>query len=211
MNKSDSLNELASALSKAQSEITGAKTDSTNPFFKSKYASLESVYHAINVPFSKNGLAVTQTTTWEETMGVAIVTTLMHSSGQWIEGILPIMAVKQDPQGIGSAITYSRRAALKAIAGIYEADDDGESHAQRAKPELHSSPKQQLGSTDAESGISQAVKCPSCRGKMMVSQYSKGDYDYWYCSPCKKTYGKDLKEFVKKKAAPPIHDGDLPF
>lgn len=139
MRKSESLNELAGALAKAQSELRGALKDSVNPFFKSKYADLQSIWDTIRIPFSKNGLAVSQTTDQLENGQIAVVTTLMHSSGQWIEGVLPIMATKVDPQGIGSAISYSRRYALAAIAGVYQTDDDAEAAVERND---HSSPKQ---------------------------------------------------------------------
>lgn len=146
MKKSDQINELAKALSQAQSEIRGAHKDSNNSFFKSKYADLGAVWEAIRGPLSKNGLSVCQTTTWEEMMGTAVVTTLMHTSGQWIEGVLPIMAIKQDPQGIGSAISYSRRYALAAIAGAHQTDDDGEGAHGRGKKEKETEedPQQEL-------------------------------------------------------------------
>jgi len=50
---------------------------------------------------------------------------LMHSSGEWISGELEMNPVKNDPQGIGSAITYARRYTLAGIAGIATEDDDG--------------------------------------------------------------------------------------
>ena len=62
MNHSQSIAALASALAKAQSEISGAVKDSANPFFKSKYADLESVWSACRKPLTSNGLSVVQTT-----------------------------------------------------------------------------------------------------------------------------------------------------
>jgi len=135
--QSTAINELAAALSKAQAKIEGAVKDSTNPFFKSKYADLQSVVDAIRAPFAENNLAVTQTTDFDKECGICIITTLMHSSGQWIRGALPIMAIKQDPQGTGSAISYARRYALAAIAGVYQCDDDSES----AHGRNHQAPK----------------------------------------------------------------------
>jgi hypothetical protein len=124
--KSDSIKELATALSKAQSALHGAKKDSLNPHFKSKFASLESVWDAIREPLTTNGLAVCQTLDSDETIGTCLVTTLMHSSGEWIEGRRALHAAKNDPQGIGSATSYARRYDLMAIVGIAAEDDDGE-------------------------------------------------------------------------------------
>lgn len=123
-NKSENINELAAALSKAQGQIMGAKKDSQNPFFKSNYADLASVWDAIREPLSKNGLAVIQTmeaAVGEETL---LHTTLCHSSGQWIRGYLAIKAKDTSPQAQGSAITYARRYALAAIVGVAQIDDD---------------------------------------------------------------------------------------
>jgi hypothetical protein len=70
---------------------------------------------------------VIQTTGANPTTGLLeLVTTLAHSSGQFVQGRFPIMAAKQDAQGIGSATTYARRFALAAIVGVYQTDDDAE-------------------------------------------------------------------------------------
>lgn len=120
MNKSDSINELAAALSKAQSEIVGAVKDSTNPHFKSGFASLESVMDCVKAPLARHGLAYTQ-------LGHegGLETVLMHSSGQWVSSLTPLLNPKGDMQGLGSAMTYGRRYALSALLGVPQIDDDG--------------------------------------------------------------------------------------
>ena len=125
MKKSDSIKEFAKALAQAQKEMTFAKKDAANPFFKSKYADLAAVVDAIKFPLSNNGLSYSQGTDIDEHGGVIVETLLMHSSGEWIEGRLRMMPVKADPQGIGSCITYARRYGLQAIVGIPADDDDG--------------------------------------------------------------------------------------
>lgn len=128
MNKSESINELATALCKAQAAIKGAVEDSTNPHFKSKYASLQSYLDAAREPLFKNGLAVTQLLSdlnCEAMKMVTIETILMHSSGQWVSSIFSVPVSKQDAQGFGSAITYARRYAFAAVVGIAPIDDDG--------------------------------------------------------------------------------------
>src|SRR5450631_3040335 len=105
MNTSEQINELATALAKAQGEITGALKDSSNPFFKSKYADLASCWDACRNALSKNGLAVTQFPMTGAT-GVCLVTTLLHSSGQWMRAELTVHPKDDTPQAMGSAITY---------------------------------------------------------------------------------------------------------
>ncbi len=135
MNKSEQVDKLAAALCKAQAEMGGAVKDAKNPFFKSSYADLTSVIKAIKEPFANNGLSYSQfPVTSEGGGGVGVVTVLLHSSGQWLESEFYLPLAKKDPQGGGSAITYARRYALQAMAGIPTADDDAEAAMMRGKP-----------------------------------------------------------------------------
>ncbi len=122
--RSESITELAKALCKAQAEIESVKKESSNPFFKSKYADLSSVWAAIREPLTKNGLCLVQNPSSKDNRA-QVATILMHTSGEYIRSVLEMAAVKSDPQGIGSAITYARRYAILAIIGIAPEDDDG--------------------------------------------------------------------------------------
>lgn len=136
MNKSENINELAAALSRAQNEMGGAVKDSKNPFFKSNYADLTSVIKTIKQPFVNNGLSYAQfPVTSSGGNGVGVKTILMHLSGQWIEEEFYLPLAKQDPQAAGSAITYARRYSLAALAGIPSVDDDSEASMMRGKPQ----------------------------------------------------------------------------
>ena len=125
MPQSDSIKELATALSKVQGELTYAKKDSANPFFKSRYADLESVWDACRSLLAKNGLSVIQMPGNYFEGRMWLVTRLCHNSGEWIEQEMSVPVTKADPQGAGSALTYMRRYALAAFVGIVQADDDG--------------------------------------------------------------------------------------
>lgn len=122
--QSTEIKDLATALAKAQAEIKPALKDTDNPFFKSKYADLASVQSACIPHLTKNGLSVVQSITviGENTF---LVTTLLHSSGQWMKSLAPVKPTKNDPQGLGSALTYMRRYSLAALAGVAQEDDDG--------------------------------------------------------------------------------------
>jgi hypothetical protein len=119
--KSENIADLASALCKAQSQIKNATKDSTNPFFKSKYADLTSTWEACREALNTNGLSVIQTLN-----GDNLETTLIHTSGEWISGSCPLIH-RGDMQSLGSAISYSRRYSLAAIVGVTSDDDDAES------------------------------------------------------------------------------------
>lgn len=125
MRMSESIDQLSGALSKAQAEMGKAPKDSANPFFKSKYADLATVVTTATPVLAKHDLAVAQACD-ESERGVTVVTVLMHKSGQWMSSRLNMVPVKNDPQGIGSAITYARRYAYMGIIGLVaDEDDDG--------------------------------------------------------------------------------------
>ena len=117
---------ISKALIGAWDKMKVAKKQNDNPFFKSKYADFGSVVDACKSALVSNDLVVTQPTAIINGQ-TALVTTLLHSSGQWVRGVYPVNPIKNDPQAIGSAITYARRYALASIVGLVaEEDDDGE-------------------------------------------------------------------------------------
>lgn len=124
--QSDQINDLALALSKAQGEMRPAKKDADNPFFKSKYADIASVWEACREALSKNELAVVQQPMITNGRGNILVTTLVHKSGQWMRSYTPVLQKDDTAQAFGSGITYARRYSLSAMLGIApEEDDDG--------------------------------------------------------------------------------------
>ena len=133
MRTSDNLNELAPALAKAQGQMESAKKDSTNPHFRSKYADLAAVVEAIKKPLADNGLSYLQGFGWDEHGALIVRTRLLHASGQWVESELRVRPVKDDPQGVGSAVSYGRRYALQSLVGLTADDDDGNDRAGRRR------------------------------------------------------------------------------
>lgn len=132
MEMSTDIKDLAAALAKAQGEMGGAVKDSANPFFKSKYADLSSVMDACRGPLAKHGLSVVQSPS-SDGARVSVETLLLHTSGQWIRGVASASAKDDQPQSIGSAITYLRRYALQSFAGVAPEDDDAEAATNRSK------------------------------------------------------------------------------
>lgn len=128
MKHSEQIDQLAIALHAAQQKIKPAKKSANNPFLNSNYANLQDVWDACHEALTANDLAVAQTTDCDDKNMLIVETTLMHKSGQWIQGRTAMNPVKIDPQGFGSAITYGRRYGLAAIVGICpEEDDDAQS------------------------------------------------------------------------------------
>jgi hypothetical protein len=130
MAMSEQVNELAAALAKAQAVMPGAKKDQINPHFKSRFADLASVWDACRAPLAENGLSVVQALEPAPEGALMLVSTLLHTSGQWINSTVLMPLAKPDPQGYGSAITYARRYALAALVGVAPEDDDGNAASQ---------------------------------------------------------------------------------
>lgn len=130
---SPSVGEIAKALSSVQSELEVVK-GSTNPHFRSKYADLAAVVEAALGGLNKAGIAVLQPTAIGPEGQPYVVTTLVHTSGEWIRGWYPIVAKDQsDPQKLGAGFTYARRYSLLAmICAAPEDDDDGNTAAAKA-------------------------------------------------------------------------------
>jgi hypothetical protein len=125
MQKSESIKEIATALSAAQGEVENATKGSVNPHFKSRYADLAEIINTVRPVFSKHGLSIVQSPSYEGGMA-SVETMVMHKSGEWISDKASCAITKNDAQGVGSAITYLRRYSMAAFACIAQEDDDGQ-------------------------------------------------------------------------------------
>ena len=124
MNRSESIGEIAKALAACQGQMKAAVKDSSNPFFKSKYADLATVIEAAREPMSKNGLAISQIPDTLDDGTIVLESILMHESGQWISGKYRMKAMDEKPQTLGALVTYARRYAFQAMIGLPAEDDD---------------------------------------------------------------------------------------
>jgi hypothetical protein len=121
----NSMKNIASALVKAQKAFGPALKTSTNPHFRSKYADLSACVEAVIDALNNNGIFLLQKN-YDCADGIMCETVFVHESGEMLEcGIVHFPAVKKDPQGYASALTYARRYSLMAACGIAPEDDDG--------------------------------------------------------------------------------------
>jgi len=128
MQQSESIANLTLALSIVQGKMSHAVKDSANPFFKSKYADLESVWDACRSLLSENGLAVMQFPGEYYDGTMSLTTIISHKSGEYVSHEMSVPVTKPDSQGAGSALSYMRRYSLAAVVGVVSAnqeDDDG--------------------------------------------------------------------------------------
>jgi hypothetical protein len=137
--QTENVNELFTALAKAQGKITSASKETKG--YNYKYADLASVWDACRAALSENGLSVTHIEAQNE-LGDILITILNHSSGQWIRSITPIRVKPSgkmnELQDRGSVLTYLKRYALTSIVGVAPAeDDDGKGGSgYQSKPEV---------------------------------------------------------------------------
>ena len=147
MTKSESITNLATALAKAQAEMPVAVFDATNPFLKSKYASLGAVIQASRPILAKHKLSLVQFPISGPNLGlgngdgaqgltrptteyVGIESILMHESGEFVAEriLIPLTEEKgkSKVQSAGSTLTYLRRYSWASILGMYsDEDSDG--------------------------------------------------------------------------------------
>lgn len=129
---SENTKELFIALAKAQGEFPASiGQENTNPHFKSKYASLDSIVRVVRPILSKNGLSITQEERISGTYQI-ILHTRLHYEDQWTEVRVPIRPEKDNIQGYGSALSYGKRYSILSLLFITTSedpdDDDGESN-----------------------------------------------------------------------------------
>ena len=135
MNTSESVKEIATALSAAQGSLQDATKNAKNPHYKSDYADLSHVLEAIRPALKAHNLSVVQLP-FSAGSRVGVTTRILHSSGEWIEESIDLeVEGKNLAQAAGSHITYLRRYSLASLFAIHQKDDDGESAPKRqARP-----------------------------------------------------------------------------
>jgi hypothetical protein len=119
---------LLKALGGFQSECPAVKKSADNPFFKSKYATLDAIQHHIQPYLSKYGLVVVQKNVVND--GLFVMTEIYDaSSGECISSVFPIIVQKNTPQEYGSAVSYAKRYSLSGLLNLVIADEDDDGNA----------------------------------------------------------------------------------
>lgn len=172
MRTSESILKISPALLEAQKQIGSAKKESENPFYHSSYADLGEVMRVCKKPCNDNGITILQPVEADEN-GNYVETVLLHESGEFIASRMRV-AVKSDndPQALGSAISYAKRYSLQAMLLIPSEDDDGEkatSHASSTTPRRTETTKAGVETTYGQ--------CKHCGGKVKSP--------YTVCYTCK--------------------------
>lgn len=119
------MQELYKSFIKFQSEFKGLKPDAENPYFKSRYITLDGILETTRPILTSNGLSIIQNAFSDDVGYMCVKTILIHESGQSLETeIMKMKPQKDDAQQRGSLITYMKRYQLGALLGICESVDD---------------------------------------------------------------------------------------
>ena len=177
MNHSESIKEIAAALAAFQNEVKDPSRNGENPDFKSKYVQLDGLLDAVRPVLSKHGLSVIQSTGGNG-QDISVTTMLLHTSGEWIEtDALVLKAVKTDPQGAGSAVTYGRRYSLSAALGVAWDDDDDGNAASTTKPAPRKAATKAPSKADNLRTVAAAAKAQHLKNddvkEIMIERYGK--------------------------------------
>ncbi len=119
---------LYTKLNKVKKEIGAISKDNTNPFFKSKYFDINSLLRHVEPLLQKNGLLLLQPIY----KGYVISEIIEIETGEKIQSGLQLPEM-EDPQKLGSAVTYYRRYTLQSLLGLQAEDDDANSASQATK------------------------------------------------------------------------------
>lgn len=118
--------DLYSALAKVSAFIENAVANKRNDHYKSYYADLPSIREAVVKPLADHGLFIMHELI--NTDGKWFCkTSVVHTSGQSISTLVPLLFDKQDMQSVGKACTYAKKVGITLLLNIsHEKDDDGE-------------------------------------------------------------------------------------
>ncbi len=165
MKTSESTKNIFKALSVFRQKLKQPLKDADNPYFKSKYVPLENVVNVIDEAIADTGLSYTQESLSNDSGNIVLETIIMHESGEYIilEGAT-VKPVKQDPQGIGSAMTYARRYSLSSAFGVASDVDDDGNEASRSKPAQQNKSK----SIKLDQDLVQKIK--DCQSEVALKQ-----------------------------------------
>jgi ERF superfamily len=152
---SESVAAIATALAKAQTELTNPEKATVGTVYNNRsqspqsfrYASLSSGLDIVRKALGGHQIAIAQTTNIDRAGGtVNLTTVLLHTSGEWISSDWPVCPISEisAPRRMGASLTYARRYALFTMVGIAGEDDLD------APPDLTHEPAQEHGVVHAD-------------------------------------------------------------
>jgi len=134
------------AMFEVQKEVENPKKNRENVHTKSSYADFHSLRQASREILLKNNFLVLQAASRQlENLAVCETQIIHVPSQEWCLVVSAIRMTKDDPQGLGSAGTYSKRQHLEGVLFVTDAndtsDDDGNYGSRDTQPQVQQSQK----------------------------------------------------------------------
>ena len=191
--------ELFAALAKCQAEIQNPQRNAENPFFKSSYDDLTSIWDVVREPLTKNGLSISQFP-GREGNEVLLTTVLAHESGQYIISRMAMTPEKDNPHGQASCITYMRRFALAAATGCAPAGDDDDGNSAVQPPRQQSAPAPEQNGNGKRGRKSNADKLRERLRTIGINTKEDADLVVWFSTNGELLSIEDAKSTAKKSS-----------
>ena len=141
---------LLKKLQNLKAEIGKISKESTNPFFKSKYFDINKLLEHAEPMLHHNGLLLLQPIKDNKVYSEIYCT----ETGEWIHSAIELPQIN-DPQKLGSAITYYRRYTLQSLLALQAEDDDANTASKVSKdlPWLSVNSKEWIGALNKETNL----------------------------------------------------------
>lgn len=123
MVQSESIAKIYPALIKALGELTSVQNNAENTHFKTKYSTLSATQDIFRPVLAKYDLGLIQSVT-SDNGKYKVTTKLIHSSGEFMSDQIDLLISQNSMQGLGSAITYSKRYMAQALLNMSGTNDD---------------------------------------------------------------------------------------
>lgn len=168
---SDTIDNLAAALVAAQAAMVNAPKETKGQVGSQVrfYTDLPTLTDLVRPILAAHGLAYVQLPTSAPAGHVGLTTRIVHTSGEWLEDEFQMPCGQNGAQGVGSALTYSRRYALMAALGIAAEDDDGAAASQR--------PQNRRGAAQSPAPRTGPTEAVTKRAMAMFKEYGIEDRD----------------------------------
>lgn len=163
MRTSEKLDKILPALLKVKAKLQSVKKGTNNPFFKSKFADLNTHLEAVEPLLEENGLMLLQPVTVTATGSNLVSSIIMDATGQFVASDMTLLTKDNDMQKLGSAVTYARRYTLGSLLSMACVDDDGNAASDKVKEEKKTEYKQgqQINMPALTNGTSTPVNAPT--------------------------------------------------
>lgn len=155
----------------AQERIGVISKDQTNPFYEHKYADINTIIDMVKPILNDEGLLLLQPLSNID--GKPAIKTIIMCEDDVISDTI-VLPEDQNPQKMGSAITYFRRYALQSMLFMQAEDDDGNAAAPQSAPN-----KEQPKAQPPQAGSTKEIPTCSICGKNMKPQ--KNNQNKWFC------------------------------